>query len=323
VPIAVTEDHEALRLAAQRWAQTHCPAEVARAVAESDGAAGLPGVWEKMAAQGWLGLHVPERAGGQGFTLAEVAVVLEELGHALLPGPLLPTLVVSAVLARRPDDEAGRALLPGLVDGSVTAAVALGSAPAPARTEQGALRVGGAVRPVLGQPDARLVLVPLAADGGPVRWLLLDRARSGSPPARPLAALDATRALWSLEFSGEGVVVDHADQVWVSDDEVRGLAQVLTAAECAGLARWCLQTASDYSKVRVQFGRPIGQFQAVKHALADMLVAVEQAAAVAWDGAAAWSEDGTGQRQDAAHERDLSARVAGTVALEAAAHCAK
>ena len=113
---------------------------------------------------------------------------------------------------------------------------------------------------------------------------------------------------------------------------MRGLALVLAAAESAGLARWCLDTASDYAKVRVQFGRPIGQFQAVKHALADMLVAVEQCAAVAWDAAAAWSEaserarpagcrDGGGRRHE--DERVLSARIAGAVALDAAAHCAK
>ena len=90
MPIAVTEDHESLRQAAQRWAQTHCPPSVPRAVAEAPPSEELPAVWEKMAAQGWLGLHVPETDGGQGFTLAELAVVLEELGHALLPGPLLP-----------------------------------------------------------------------------------------------------------------------------------------------------------------------------------------------------------------------------------------
>jgi alkylation response protein AidB-like acyl-CoA dehydrogenase len=96
----------------------------------------------------------------------------------------------------------------------------------------------------------------------------------------------------------------------------------LAAAESAGIARWCLETASEYAKVRVQFGRPIGQFQAVKHALANMLVAVEQCAAVAWDAAAAWSEDGD-TAQDESRDRHLSARIAGAVALEAAAHCAK
>ena len=99
----------------------------------------------------------------------------------------------------------------------------------------------------------------------------------------------------------------------VADADVRGLALTLAAAESAGIARWCLQTASEYAKVRVQFGRPIGQFQAVKHALADMLVAVEQCAAVAWDAAAAWSEDAASPAADGAHDRHLSARIAGAV----------
>ena len=110
-----------------------------------------------------------------------------------------------------------------------------------------------------------------------------------------LPALDATRGLGQLTIAGEGgVTVPPGHQVLLSDDDVRGLALTLAAAESAGIARWCLHTASEYAKVRVQFGRPIGQFQAVKHALADMLVAVEQSAAVAWDAAAAWSEDGDG-----------------------------
>ena len=114
MPIAVTEDHESLRATALRWAQTHCPATVPRQVAEAPpGSADLPAAWEKMAAQGWLGLHLSEEQGGQGFTLAELAVVLEELGHALFPGPLLPTLLVSAALARGAARAGGRAARSG------------------------------------------------------------------------------------------------------------------------------------------------------------------------------------------------------------------
>ena len=151
MPIAVTEEHESLRRTAERWLQAHCPPEVPRRVAEAAPAPGaapggggdptgygrrgrrdgraLPDVWQQMAAQGWLGLHVPEAYGGQGFTLAETAVVVEELGHALFPGPLLPTLLVSAALVRHPDERARAAYLPGLADGTVTAAVALGAEP--------------------------------------------------------------------------------------------------------------------------------------------------------------------------------------------------
>ena len=325
MPIAVTEDHESLRLTAQRWAQTHCPPTVPRAVAEATPGSDEPApVWEKMAAQGWLGLHVPEDQGGQGFTLAELAVVLEELGHALFPGPLLPTVLVSAALARvGAGRRAGGVLTrPGrrLHHGGRRArrrGPTRGS-----RRRTGALRLRGAVRPVLGLPTARLVLVPL------------DEARAhGSSRPRPLGdaitvealpALDATRALGQLTVAGDGVVtVPRREQVWSPTSDVRGLALALAAAESAGIARWCLETASDYAKVRVQFGRPIGQFQAVKHALADMLVAVEQCAAVAWDAAAAWSEPEDSGGRRVARPPPERARIAGAVALDAAAHCAK
>ncbi len=331
MPIAVTEDHESLRTTALRWAQTHCPPTVPRALAEAPGeAAELPGAWEKMAAQGWLGLHVPEERGGQGFTLAELVVIVEELGHALFPGPLLPTLLVSAALARASQGPAAvpEAWMQGLADGSITAAVALGAAPHHwQQAEDGALALSGTVRPVLGLPTARLVLVPLDYGTG-TGWLLLDTEALGEAvTVEPLPALDATRALGELRIAGDGpVTVPRHAQVMVSDDDVRGLALTLAAAESAGLARWCLETASDYAKVRVQFGRPIGQFQAVKHALADMLVSVEQCAAVAWDAAAAWSEDETAETAGAVDEssdRHLAARIAGAVALGEAARCAK
>ncbi len=316
MPIAVTEEHEALRRSAERWLQTHCPPSEPRAVAEAPPpAADLPAVWEKMAAQGWLGLHLPEASGGEGFTLAEVAVVLEELGHALFPGPVLPTLVTSAVVARHGDAAMRASLLPGLADGTITAAVALGT------TGLGP-PAAGAVRPVLGLPAARLVLVPLA---GPDRvgWTLLDRATLGDAvAARALPALDTTRSLGALEVAAPGLAAQDGSLL-VPDAEVRSLVLVLAAAESAGIARWCLHTASEYAKVRVQFGRPIGQFQAVKHALADMLVSVEQCAAVAWDAASAWSEGGNDESGGPAADRVLSARIAGAVALDAAAHCAK
>jgi alkylation response protein AidB-like acyl-CoA dehydrogenase len=281
-----------------------------------------------MAAQGWLGLHLPEDQGGQGFTMAESAVVLEELGHALFPGPVLPTVLVSAALARGTNGPAAAPAewLRGLADGTITAAVAFGAAPQPWQpAEGGGLSLSGTVRPVLGLATARLVLVPLDdANGTGTGWLLLDREAHGEAVAvEALPGLDATRAVGQLTLDGAGpLTVLQDQQVMVSDEDVRGLALTLAAAESAGIARWCLHTASEYAKVRVQFGRPIGQFQAVKHALADMLVAVEQSAAVAWDAAAAWSED-AGSDADPSRDRHLSARIAGAVALGAAAHCAK
>jgi hypothetical protein len=169
-------------------------------------------------------------------------------------------------------------------------------------------------------PAADLVLVRLGSSDD---WCLLDRSTlGGALSAEALPALDPTRSVGALHFAGGELRIPAAEQILVPDETVRSLALVLTAAESAGLARWCLDTASDYAKVRVQFGRPIGQFQAVKHALADMLVAVEQCAAVAWDAAAAWSELGD-DADDDDDSRHLSARIAGAIALPGAAHCAK
>jgi alkylation response protein AidB-like acyl-CoA dehydrogenase len=270
MPIAVTEDHEALRQTAARWLVAHCPPSVPRAVAEA-GADGQPAgerapwqdVWTEMAAQGWLGLHIPEPHGGQGFTLAELAVVVEELGHALFPGPLLPTLLVSALLARHAGTSAYTELLAGLADGSTTGAVALSAEPLAAEPgPAGSMRLSGTVRPVLGLPAARLVVVPVLGghSGDGVRWCLLDREEcDATTRVESLPVLDGTRPAGVLQ--AEGLIVPAHGSFQAG--EVRGLLYTLAAAESAGLARWALETASDYAKVRVQFGRPIGQFQAV------------------------------------------------------------
>jgi alkylation response protein AidB-like acyl-CoA dehydrogenase len=307
MPIAVSEDHEALRQSALRWLQNHCPPSEPRAAAESTDDE-LPPAWEKMAAQGWLGLHVPEADGGQGFGLNELSVVLEELGYALFPGPVLPTVLVAAVIARHGTATQRSRYLPGLVDGSTPGAVALGAGALDEAAD--GTSVSGTLRPVLGLPTAGLLLAPLARGG----WCLLDPGSAGDRAALP--ALDATRRLGQITLE-VARLADDALLPGLTTDEVRDLALVLASAEGAGVARWCLDTASEYAKVRVQFGRPIGQFQAIKHALADMLVAVEQCAAVAWDAAVAWSGDGSDD------ERALSARVAGALSLSAAAHCAK
>jgi len=308
MPIAVSEEHDALRQSALRWLANHCPPDEPRAAAESS-TEELPPVWEKMAAQGWLGLHVSEADGGQGFGLNELAVVLEELGHALFPGPVLPTVLTAALVARHGSARQRARYLPGLVDGSGPAALALGAGTLHVADGVDGPTVSGSLRPVVGLATASVLFAPLD-DGG---WVLLD---PGDATCTSLPALDATRRLGQADFTRTPLPPE-ARLVGVGPEEVRDLALVMAAAEGTGVARWCLETASDYAKVRVQFGRPIGQFQAIKHALADMLVEVEQSAAVAWDAAAAWSGETPGD------ERALSARVAGALTLAAAAHCAK
>ena len=323
MPIAVAEEHEDLRRTVRRWSELHCPPAVARAALEAP-ATELPGVFKELADQGWLGLHIAEADGGQGFGLVETAVVLEELGRALVPGPLLTTLVLSAAVAATGTPATRSALLAGLADGSAPGAVHLG----PGELEvvssgsDGSVVVGGTLRPVPGAPTARLLLVPIS--GG--EWCVLDTECDGVA-VEPIESLDVTRPLGAL--SVERAEIPAVRRLGALDaDTVRDLALVLASAECAGGADWCLSTASQYAKVRVQFGRPIGQFQAIKHKLADMLVVVEQAAAAAWDAARAWSADrlsGEGSPGEGAgrDERALAAAVAGALALDGFCTCAK
>ncbi|MHB8219724.1 MAG: acyl-CoA dehydrogenase [Acidimicrobiales bacterium] len=339
MPIGVSAEHEDLRRAVRRWAETYCPPSVPRALLENE-VSGPPPPWEAIAAQGWLGLHVPEKLGGQGFGLLELAVVLEELGRALVPGPVLPTVVASAAVVVAGDGVGQADLLAGLVDGTAPAGIHMGTGELTAASGgsasggsasggsasggsasggSGEVVVSGELRPVIGGATARWVLAPVDTGG----WCVLEVGDPGVE-VTPLPSLDPTRPLAQVRV--DAVAVPPARMLGDLDTEtVRNLTVVLAAAESAGAARWCLDTASEYATQRVQFGRPIGQFQGVKHRLADMLVTVEQADAVAWDAARAWGPElAQGGEATADHQsRDLAAAVAASLVPDGFAECAK
>ncbi len=284
--IAVTEEHAELARAARRWADAHCPPAVPRAWLDGAGP-DRPPFWADLAGLGWLGLAVAEEHGGEGYSVAELAIVLEELGRAMAPGPFLPTVLAAVTL------EAGGAtdLVADLVDGRRTAAVALTQDP------------GG---PILagGRPD--LVILP-SGDG----WVVID---TSDTDVELQPSVDATRPLIRLE----GPLPAGARHLTgVSAAWVRDLAALLLSAEAVGVAEWCVDTAAAYAKVREQFGRPIGEFQGVKHRCADMLIAVEEAKAVTWDAARAWAAE------PASEETALAVAVAAALAPAAAFRAAK
>ncbi|MET9242001.1 acyl-CoA dehydrogenase [Nonomuraea sp. NPDC003709] len=222
-----------------------------------------------LAGQGILGLHLPEECGGQGYGLLELCVALEALGERRVPGAYLPTVLTSAALTwpgpARPAGGAVTAasLIAGLADGSVTAAVAF-----PAEDGD-----PGRVL-ALGSPEADLFLVPVDGRG----WAVLDRA---DVVAEPADGVDLDRPLCYVAAR-----TMPADRV-LGEVPVRELAAVLLGADACGVAAWAVRTAAEYAKVREQFGRPIGQFQGVKHRVAAALVTLEQARAAVWDAARA------------------------------------
>ncbi len=315
MPIALSDEHEEQRRSAKRWLATHCPPDVPRAVLDAD-AESIQPVWKELAAQGWLGIHLPEEFGGQGFGLFELAVLLEETGWSVLPGPFLPTVVTSALLAESADP-VDTQLLNGLVDGSVTSALYLGGGSLEVVDEGpgGELVVSGTLEPVLGAGIASVALVPARRGDGLV-WCVIDLdGTDGAVTVEPLASLDQTRRVARIEATS--VTVGHLRQVGsLTSERLRAVAVTLLAAEHVGGARWCLETATEYAKVRVQFGRPIGQFQAVKHRLADMAVRVEQMTAVAWDAALALA---SGDSEGA----ELAVATAGAFAFDGYVRCAQ
>ncbi len=307
--IGLTEEHEALADAVRGWAERNAPVSVVRATLDA-GEESRPDFWAGLAEQGLLGLHVPEEFGGQGAGLLELVVALETLGRAMTPGPFLPTVLASAALLRAGESAKVRAeMLPGLAGGATIGALALSGGLTGRRTDAG-LTVSGVVEPVLGAAQADVIVLPVSTEEGE-RWAAVDAA---GLTVTPLPSLDRTRRLARVEAADVVVPLDRI-LTGLTGEEVLDLASLLFGAEAAGLAAWCVDTASAYAKVREQFGRPIGQFQGVKHKCARMLIALEKARAVVWDAARA--------SDDPADESGFAAGVAAVIAPDAALQCAR
>jgi 3-oxochol-4-en-24-oyl-CoA dehydrogenase len=321
--LAVTDEHRQLAEAVTGWAERHSPPGTARDAADGAGLVYREKLAPGLASQGLLGLHLPETAGGQGYGLPELAVAVEELGRALVPGAYLPTVLASAVLAANgAADAAGAAesglsgRLSSLADGALTGAVALEAgmrATAAGTGGTATVTIDGTCGPVLGAPVADLVILP-AARGDEEIWVVAD---ASDLTVTPVDSLDLTRP--AGQVSAEQLVLPAGRMLTgLRPGLVMSLAAVLLAAEACGIADWAVATAAAYAKIRHQFGRPIGQFQAVKHRCAWMLTAAEQAAAAAWDAARALQDAGPGDAAGA----ELAAAVAALVAPDAAVTCA-
>ncbi|MCX4822730.1 acyl-CoA dehydrogenase [Streptomyces sp. NBC_01142] len=304
--IGITQEQRELAQSVRGWLARAVPPEEVRKLLDAPACGvGRPAYWDGAAEQGLLGVHLAEEYGGGGGTLLDLAVVLEETGRGALPGPYLASLLASEVLRR-----AGRGeLVAALAGGERIGAVALGTGTLAAVTVDGGYRLDGTAPPVLAGAQAGLLLLAAEAAHGTL-WAAVDaetltvRAHDSADPTRPTA-----------EVTAHGLIVPQARVLTVDTALVRDLAAVLLAAEACGVAARCLETAVAYAKVREQFGRPIGQFQGVKHLCADMLVRLEQARALAWDAARA--------ADDVRQVRGLVASLAAGTALDAAYSCAK
>ncbi|MGD0701514.1 MAG: acyl-CoA dehydrogenase [Trebonia sp.] len=309
--IAITEEHRALAQTVSDFLAKHQSRAAARALLAAE-AEPLPAFWAELAGLGLLGLHVPADRGGSGFGLSETLVVAEQLGRQLAPGPFVPTVVASAVLAAVLESGSVAAdaaamgvaerLLPGLADGGVVGAVALGG---------DAVFAGGTVSGdagvVISGQLADVLLVPVGDDVA-----VVERAAGGVTATVPVN-LDQSRRAARVRLAAAPAVLLPGGRRLLTD-----IARAVFAAEAVGIATETTQQAADYAKVRVQFGRPIATFQAVKHHCANMLVAAELATAATWDaGRAADAADRAGD--DGGGQFSYTAAIAAALAIPAAA----
>jgi alkylation response protein AidB-like acyl-CoA dehydrogenase len=254
-------------------------------------------VWTQMADQlGLQSLTLPAEHGGDGFGAVELRVVLEEMGRALLPSPFLATVVLAATaLVASGDEAAAAAHLPAIASGKTTATLAV--AEDDGLWQTGRLRttatpegdgdgwtLDGEKALVLDGATADVVLVVAGTDRGPT--LFAVAGDDAGLTRTPLRTLDPTRRLARLTFAGvQAVPVGTVGGAAPVVDRVLDVATTALAAEQVGAARACLEAATGYARERMQFGRPIGSFQAVKHKCADMFVRLQLADAAATEAA--------------------------------------
>ncbi|MGW5418894.1 acyl-CoA dehydrogenase [Streptomyces sp. NPDC003943] len=312
--IAITHEQRELARSVRGWLNRAVPPEAVRKHLDvPDLALGRPAYWDGAAAQGLLGIHLPEEYGGGGGDLVDLAVVLEEAGRALLPGPYLPTVLAAELLRRAGHAESAGALAAGERIGAV--AFGAGTLTVASSSVDDGLVLDGLAPPVLGSAHADLLILAARSASHGVVWLAVDADTVAVRPHDDSA--DPTRP--TGEVAADGVLVPAGRLLaGVDSDLVRDLAAVLYAADACGTAARAVETAAEHARTRVQFGRPIGRFQGVKHLCADMLVRLEQARALAWDAARAAREDGGGSGVGAG----VAAEVAGGMAAGAGARVA-
>ena len=293
---AFSEEQEELRKTVRSFLDAKSPeTEVRRLMETTEGYDSA--VWNQMGAElGLQGLIIPEDFGGSGYGYVELGVVLEEMGRSLLCAPFFSTVALAAnALMHSGDDAAKKAHLPGIASGATIATLAF-TEPSGKWDEagitmtatgsgagSGGWTLDGTKSFVLDGHTASLVIVAARTAKG-VSLFAVDGGASGLTRTA-LSTMDQTRKQAKLEFAGTpATLVGTEGEGWKTLSTVLDLAAVALAAEQVGGAQKVLDMAVEYAKVRVQFGRPIGSFQAIKHKCADMLLEVESAKSAAYYG---------------------------------------
>jgi len=305
VNFAFSEEQDQLRDAVRRFLESKSPsAEVRKLMETTEGYD--EAVWKQMAQElGLQSLHLPEEHGGQGFTFVELGIVLEEMGRVLLCAPYLSTVVLAAnaiMNAGTPEQQA--ALLPGIASGETIAALAFtepsgkwdaSGITVEATRDGDSARLDGTKMFVIDGHIANTIVIAAREAGTEgedgISFFTVDGDADGLTRTA-LTTMDQTRKQARLELSGVAAQpLGVAGAGWPALSKTLDQAAVCLANEMVGGAQKVLEMSVEYAKVRVQFGRPIGSFQAIKHKCADMLLEVESGKSAAYYAAWAAAED--------------------------------
>ncbi|EFG77034.1 acyl-CoA dehydrogenase, middle domain protein [Mycobacterium parascrofulaceum ATCC BAA-614] len=286
--LGLSPEQQELSAAVGQFAARHAPIAATRDTFDDLAAGRRPAWWEALVGNGFHAVHLPESLGGQGGGLIDAACVIEASGKALLPGPLLPTVAAGAVALLADATPAAEALLRDLAAGTTAAAVLPGDGDFSARPDGGEWLVTGASEVTAGVCAARTVLVAARDEDGAVVWVVVDTekptASTEAVKGTDLVAdagvlrLDAYRAAGSEVLTG------------IDPDRARCVTLGLLASAMAGIVQWCVEAVTAHLRIREQFGKVIGTFQALQHNAAMLLVNSELATAAAWDAVRAADE---------------------------------
>jgi alkylation response protein AidB-like acyl-CoA dehydrogenase len=303
---AFSEQQDLLRASARQFLERECPPDMVRRWSD-DPRGYSPDLWQKMAALGWMGLVLPETYGGSGLSFVDLTILMEEMGRVLLPAPFFSSIAFGALtLLETGSNEQRQQLLPRLGRGEIRVCVAV--LEADGRYDPRGISMRASIRgnratlngTKLFVVDAHVsdYIICVARTGGGrdpesgISLFVLDMTSPGVA-CTPLMSLDQTRRLCEVSFTRVGVSLDAMlggrNVAWPTLQWALDKATVALCAEMVGGAEKAMEMCIDYGKTRVQFGHPIGSFQAVKHKIADMKVLVENAKSVVHY--AAWAVD--------------------------------
>ena len=325
--LSYNEQQRAIKTTARDFFQANCPMELVREM-EGRSPGYSPDMWRKMADLGWLGSSYPEQYGGTGHGFLDLYVIYEEMGRFLAPSPHLPTVILGGetILRAGSDEQKGR-LLPLIGRGELVIAPAVvepNGAQGPGGVELAAVADGNGYRlsgtkllvPYAGAADYLLVAARTSRSDDPsggITLFLLDR-KAPNISVEPLQTISA-HSLFEVTFDNAAApsdaVLGRPDQGWQPYSQVLARASVLQCGEIVGAAEQVLDLAVNYAKERVQFGRPIGSFQAVQYLCSD--IAVDMATTSLLAKQAAWLID-----EGLPHEREVA--IANAAASAAVHH---